>query len=89
MMQVIRTSPFTGKTNSVVLNVTQAQIDELDSPNRRLIQQIFPNLTQDEREFILTGYTPGDWATIFGGMEDDAIDAANGLRDVVYGDNKE
>jgi len=70
MMQVVRTSPFTGKVNTMVLNVTEAQIDELDSPNRRLIQQIFPNLTSGEREFILTGYTQEDWDTIFAGSEE-------------------
>jgi hypothetical protein len=89
MMQVIRKSPFTGKTNSMVLNVTQAQIDELDSPNRRLIQQIFPNLTSAEREFVKTGYTQEDWDQMFGGLDDDAQDVADGLRDVVYGDKKE
>lgn len=65
MMQVFRKSPFTGQMNSMVLNVTQAQIDELDSPNRRLIQQIFPNLTPAEREFIKTGYTQEDWDQMF------------------------
>lgn len=89
MMQVFRKSPLTGNTNSMVLNVTQAQIDELDSPNRRLIQQIFPNLTPAEREFIKTGYTQEDWATIFGGLDEEKQDMATGLRAVVYGDNKE
>ena len=89
MMQVFRKSPFTGETNSMVLNVTQAQIDELDSPNRRLIQQIFPNLTPAEREFIKTGYTQADWDKIFGGLDEEKQDVANDLRDVVYGDNKE
>ena len=89
MMQVFRQSPFTGKTNSMVLDVTQAQIDELDSPNRRMIQHIFPNLTPAEREFIITGYTQEDWDAIFGNLDDEQQDAADGLRDVVYGNNKE
>jgi hypothetical protein len=89
MMQVIRKSPFTGKTNSMVLNVTQAQIDELDSPNRRLIQQIFPNLTSAEREFVKTGYTQEDWNVIFADQSDEIVAAGQGLRDTVYGDNKE
>ena len=89
MMQVFRKSPLTGKTNSMVLDVTEAQIDELDSPNRRLIQQIFPDLTPAEREFIKTGYTQEDWDSIFGGLDEEKQDAADGLRDVVYGNNKE
>jgi hypothetical protein len=47
------------------LAVTQAQLNELASKNRRLIQQIFPDLTQSEREFIKTGYTQEDWDTMF------------------------
>ena len=88
-MQVTRTSPFTGIVNTMELDVTQAQIDELVEPDRRLIQQIFPNLTSAEREFILTGYTQEDWDSIFGGLDEEKQDVANGLRDVVYGDNKE
>ena len=88
-MQVTRTSPFTGIVNTMELDVTQAQIDELVEPDRRLIQEIFPNLTSAEREFIKTGYTQEDWDAIFGGLDDEQQDAADGLRDVVYGDTKE
>ena len=88
-MQVTRTSPFTGIVNTMELDVTQEQIDELVEPNRRLIQEIFPNLTSAEREFIKTGYTQEDWDDMFSGLDDEHQDAADGLRDVVYGDNKE
>jgi hypothetical protein len=71
------------------LDVTPEQLAELTLPGRRLIQQIFPNLTSAEREFIKTGYTQEDWDAIFGGLDDEQQDAADGLRDVVYGDNKE
>jgi len=47
------------------LDATQAQLDEL-----RLIQQIFPNLTAAQREFVKTGYTQEDWDQMFAGMED-------------------
>jgi hypothetical protein len=37
--------------------------------NRRrdgeLIQDIFPELSAEQREFILTGYTPEDWLKMF------------------------
>jgi hypothetical protein len=68
-MLITRTSPLTGKTNIMDLAVTQAQLNELASNNRRLIQQIFPNLTQSEREFIKTGYTQEDWDTMFNDSE--------------------
>lgn len=69
-MIVTKVSPFTGQSNSMELDVTQAQLDELTGSNRRLIQDIFPNLTPAEREFIKTGYTQEDWDAIFSGMEE-------------------
>jgi len=62
MLYVERISPLTGKTTAMVLDINQEQVDEWNNPNRtKLIQDIFPNLTDDEREFVMTGYTPEDW----------------------------
>lgn len=65
-MQVTRTSPLTGNVSTLEIDCTQVQLDELNTPNRRLLQQIFPQLNQAEREFIKTGYTQGDWEILFG-----------------------
>jgi hypothetical protein len=35
-----------------------------------LIQDVFPNLTADEREFIKTGITPEDWNEMVGETEE-------------------
>lgn len=65
LVKVERVSPLTGKTNFMVINTTQDQINEWNNPNRTmLIQDIFHDLTVDEREFIQTGYTPEDWKAI-------------------------
>lgn len=66
-MLISRRSPRTGNINTMDLDVTQAQLDEmaLPGPERRYVQDIFPNLSNDEREFIKTGYTPEDWAAMF------------------------
>lgn len=66
-MKITRVSPLTGKMNTLELDVTQDQLDELDRPGyaRRLIQDIFPNLSNVEREFLKTGYTQEDWDTLF------------------------
>lgn len=62
MVEVERVSPLTGNINKMYLDVTPEQIAEWNNPQRtKLIQDIFPNLTQDEREFIMTGYTISDW----------------------------
>ena len=66
-MLIERRSPLTGKWNTMELDVTQAQLDEMALPGsqRRYVQDIFPNLSQAEREFIKTGYTPEDWDAMF------------------------
>tara|TARA_B100000073_G_C23574399_1_gene509619 strand:+ start:356 stop:565 length:210 start_codon:yes stop_codon:yes gene_type:complete len=62
MVEVERVSPLTGNINKMYLDVTPEQVAEWNNPQRtKLIQDIFPNLTQDEREFIMTGYTISDW----------------------------
>ena len=62
MREVIRVSPLTGITNTMYMDISDDQIEEWNDPNRtRLVQDIFTNLTEAEREFIMTGYTVSDW----------------------------
>lgn len=68
-MFVTRRSPLTGQDTTLDLDVTQAQLDAMSCWPRPLIQDIFPNLTPAEREFIKTGYTPEDWAAMFADIE--------------------
>jgi len=62
-MQIIRTSPFSGKTNVMEIDVTQEQISSWE--NGTLIQDAMPNLSADEREFIKTGITREEWDNAF------------------------
>ena len=64
-MKVTRTSPFDGRSNTMEMDITHEQMDSYEY-GRSLIQDIFPNLTPAEREFIKTGYTSEDWDKIFG-----------------------
>lgn len=59
-MTVTRVSQLTGKVSSMELNVTQQQLDDYRD-RKGLLQNIFPNLTTFEREFIKTGITPQEW----------------------------
>ena len=62
MVEIERISPLTGNWNKIYVDITKEQIEEWNSPTRvRLIQDIFPNLSEEEREFIMTGYTSADW----------------------------
>lgn len=62
-MLIERKSPLTGETNSMEIDVTWDEIEKWRSGT--MIQVAMPNLTPDEREFIMTGYTAEDWAKMF------------------------
>jgi hypothetical protein len=75
-MLIERKSPLTGETNVMDLPVTEEQMAELEGPRseRRLIQDIFPNLDRAQREFLLTGYTQEDWDKMFADGEEEEYD---------------
>jgi hypothetical protein len=61
-MLIERKSMFTGKINVMDLDVTH---DELERwMDGELIQKVFPHLTTDEREFLMTGITPEEWGKV-------------------------
>lgn len=53
-------SALTGKWNTMEIPLTLEQIDAWRTGNRS-IQQCFPHLTVDQREFLITGSTPAEW----------------------------
>lgn len=65
-MQVTRTSHLTGVTRTIELNITPAQLEAYEN-GAGLVQDIFPNLTNNEREFIMTGATEEEWEDLFKG----------------------
>jgi hypothetical protein len=50
------------------INCTQDQLDRYDF-GYELIQNVFPQLSPGEREFIKTGITPEEWNAKFGKEE--------------------
>lgn len=63
-MKISRKSPLTGIVTTIDLPITVSQIREYESG--KMIQDAFPNLSPDEREFYKTGYTKEDWDSMFG-----------------------
>ena len=63
-MLITRTSPFSGNTNVMEIDVTQEQLRSWRQDGI-LIQDAMPNLSADEREFIKTGITPEEWDSAF------------------------
>tara|TARA_R100001594_G_scaffold12009_2_gene26906 strand:- start:3296 stop:3481 length:186 start_codon:yes stop_codon:yes gene_type:complete len=58
-MLITKTSMLSGNTSSMDIDVSQDQIDLWQGGS--LIQNVMPNLSADEREFIMTGITPEEW----------------------------
>lgn len=68
MVQLTRKSQLTGNMNTMLLNTTKEQIERYAN-GEGLLQEMFPNLNVDEREFIKTGITPEEWLKAFGSDE--------------------
>jgi hypothetical protein len=61
-IMVQRTSIGSGKTNQMELPITpQRFLDYCASENPVLVQDAFPDLTDEQREFIMTGITQEEW----------------------------
>ena len=68
-----RVSVSSGESNSMVVDLSMMQFTlGLQKWLRRegLIQDIFPTLDADTREFIQSGITPSEWAEMFAPDED-------------------
>ncbi len=65
-MKVTRQSLLTGKVHSMELPVSPLDLDAYHSGTAN-IQDVFPHLTDEQREFIKSGITPEEWATMDGG----------------------
>jgi len=62
-MQITKRSTFTGKTHTMDLPITEQQIAAYRAG--ALIQRAFPNLTNMQREFLMTGVTEEEWNKVF------------------------
>ncbi len=62
MITILRVSPFSGKANTREIDCTKEQLARFQDPkNSEYIQDIFPQLDADDREFLKTGITPEEW----------------------------
>lgn len=66
-MKITKKSTLTGNVSSMELDITIDQIAQWQGG--KLIQNVFPNLSMDEREFLMSGITKMEWDTHFGKTE--------------------
>ena len=65
-MKISKVHPFNGNINTLDLNTTLLEFDNYRAG--MCSQAAFPNLTPDEREFIITGILPGEWDSYFNSL---------------------
>ena len=66
-MKITRTSPLTGRANTLELPITQRNFRRWLEGGP--VQRCFPSLDDTQREFIVTGFLPGEYE-IFCGVTD-------------------
>jgi len=64
MMLITRKSLISGNINTMSLPITEEQYNAWEQGT--LVQDAMPHLSPDEREFVMTGITPEEWADNFG-----------------------
>lgn len=74
-MKVTKTSQLTGKVHTREIPITDEQYAEYARGSVPL-QSAFPWLSANDREFLLTGATPGEWDTL---RHPDDPPACNGI----------
>lgn len=63
-LDVTNTSSYSGKEHTLRISAKPCQFTLWNAGG--LIQECFPDLTPDEREFITSGITPQEWEELFG-----------------------
>ena len=70
MIQVTRQSILTRKMNTMELPILQEHLDMYDTIGGLLVQNVFPNLSAEQREFLINGVTPDEWNKHIGDFND-------------------
>ena len=64
LVRVVQVSPISGNINTMELPIRQGQIEYWQASSE-LVQNVFPHLNADEREFLMTGIMPEEWGQAF------------------------
>ena len=67
---VHKKSMVSGRLNSMLLPTTQGKI-EYWIESGKLIQDVMPDLNDNQREFLMSGITPREWNDMFGEEDDE------------------
>lgn len=75
-----RRSPLSGKEHTIELPIDEGTFNQAEANRQRgmLIQHAYPMLSDEQREFILTGITPEEWNDAFAEAEEEDPDHGGG-----------
>lgn len=86
MVMISKRSMISGKIHEMEIPLTEEQytegLNKMD--NGVLIQNAFPMLTDDQREFILSGITPEEWDETFPEEDEDSDDYFGRDDDIAF-----
>ncbi len=76
-------SPYSGLINEMRVELTEHEYSSayIRWKLGESIQDVFPTLNAEQREFILTGYTPEDWKAIFPPEEEEELKPIQALSE--------
>lgn len=77
-MEITRRSLLTGAERTIEIPVSHTQLARWKAGE--LIQHVMPELSVEEREFIMTGITPEEWREHFK-MQDGGFEMFYGMDD--------
>ena len=76
-MIVVNRSTYSNKIHSMNMDISEAELLRwCEGVPRLKIQDAFPNLTPDEREFLMTGIIQEEWDTLFPPEDEEGDDDA-------------
>jgi hypothetical protein len=71
-MRITKISQATGVTHTREIDVDPWDYRDWSCGyDARHIQDVFPHLSADDREFLISGTTPEEWDELFGDIEED------------------
>lgn len=77
-MKISQVSALTGHFNTLEIDITIDQYNDWqnakENDDNRFVQNAFPHLSADDREFLISGVTPDEWDNAFGDYDDEDYD---------------
>lgn len=70
-MIVYKVSPYSGQIVFMEIDITEQQLEDFENDKLGFIQDAFPHIPAEQREFILTGILPSEWDELFPEDEED------------------